>query len=420
MEQIKLKTVCVMGLGYIGLPTACMLASNGYSVHGVDVNKDIINKLNSGIPHIEEPELEGLFSKVFLKERLEISGKVKKADIYIISVPTPLGNENRAELKYVENAVDMIKEYICSGNLVILESTSPPGTTENLVGKKIDQYSGLTAGKDYLLAFCPERVLPGRLIYELVNNDRVIGGINPESAEKARDLYKSFSKANFYLTDLKTAEIVKLAENTYRDVNIAFSNELSKICKNHRISIWDVIEIANKHPRVDILNPGPGVGGHCIPIDPWFILEGGGLKDTLIEKSRRVNDAMPEKVFEAAMDILKDIKDPKITVLGASYKENVDDTRESPTGALMEILKINGINASVHDPVAGSFKYGLEELEPAVERSDLLLLMVGHNIFNELEFGNIAGLMNNRNILDTRNFFPKKELEKHSFKYFQL
>jgi UDP-N-acetyl-D-mannosaminuronic acid dehydrogenase len=415
-----LETVCVMGLGYIGLPTACMLANNGYRVLGIDVDDQIINKLNSGKPHLDEPELEGIFIRAFSNKRLVISKNVRQADIFIISVPTPLGKDNKAELKYVKNATHMIKDYIRNGNTVILESTSPPGTTENIVDKIIYEHTGLKSAKDYYLAFCPERVLPGKLIYELVHNDRVIGGINKESAEKAKEIYRSFSKGNIYITDLKTAEFVKLAENTYRDVNIAFSNELLMLCRDYGIDIWDVIEIANRHPRVNILTPGPGVGGHCIPIDPWFILEGSSAKDTLIEKAREVNDRMPGIVSDIAIGLLKKINDPKITILGASYKENVDDTRESPTIKLVEILKKRGLSVAIYDPVASCFKYELSSLDDSLKGSDLLILMVGHSVFKDIDFSRAAGLMRNRKVLDTRNFYKCEYIESHSFKYFAI
>ena len=318
------------------------------------------------------------------------------------------------------SAANQIKPYVEKNNLVILESTSPPGTTENIVGNIISENEMLKAGKDYYLAFCPERVLPGKLIFELVNNDRVIGGINSESAEKAREIYSSFSRGNIYLTDLKTSEFIKLAENTYRDINLAFANELSLICRDYGINIWEVIEIANKHPRVNILKPGPGVGGHCIPIDPWFILENTDRENTLIEKARNINDAMPFIVFDLVGAIIKDIKEAKVTLLGASYKENVDDTRESPSVALYNQLLKNGIKTSIYDPLANNFKYSLSKFEEAFTGSDLVVLMVGHEIFKEIDLEKCGNLMRTKNVLDTRNFFDKNLCTKIGYNYYSL
>jgi len=257
-----MKKICILGMGYIGLPTACMMANNGFSVLGIDVNDEIINKLNSGHLHIEEPDLEEVFKKAFYEKKLSVSKQVEKCDVYIIAVPTPVKKNNKAELKYVVEAAEMIRDFVSEGSLVILESTSPPGTTRNIVGDIITKKTGLIAGKDYFLAFCPERVLPGKIIYELINNDRVIGGIDEKSANLAKEVYGSFVKGNMHLTTLETSEFVKLAENTYRDINIAFANEIADICEDYKINVWDVIKFANMHPRVNILNPGPGVGGH--------------------------------------------------------------------------------------------------------------------------------------------------------------
>lgn len=415
-----MNTACVIGLGYIGLPTACVLANNGYKVIGIDINDEVINKLNSGSIHIDEPELEKIFLRAFSNKMLSVSKIVKKADIFIISVPTPLTKENKAELNYVRDATGMIKNHVKEGDLIILESTSPPGTTEDVVGRIISDHTGLTAGVDYYLAFCPERVLPGRLVYELIHNDRVIGGINEESAQKAKEVYESFSIGNFHLTDLKTAELVKLAENTYRDINIAFSNELSMICRDYGINIWDVIEIANRHPRVNVLNPGPGVGGHCIPIDPWFILEGIKAKNTLIERARGINNGMPAIIADRILEILKGIDNPKVTIFGASYKENVDDTRESPTIDLVDILKEKEIATAIYDPVANTFKYELSSLDDSLAGSDLIVLLIGHKDFKKLNLENAAKLMRTCNIFDTRNYFNPEEVGKKGFKHISI
>jgi len=415
-----MKKICVIGLGYIGLPTASILANNGYDVLGIDINDKVIEKLKNGILHIEEPDLKGIFINAINSGKLRVSKKIEKADVFIISVPTPLTAENKAELSYVESACIEISKYIEKGNLIILESTSPPNTTENLVGGIIFKNSNLKAGKDYFLSFCPERVLPGKIIYELINNSRIIGGINKESAIKAREIYSSFVKADIYITDLKTAEIVKLAENTYRDVNLAFSNELSLICNYYHINVWDVIKFANMHPRVNILNPGPGVGGHCIPIDPWFIIQNLKIKNTLIEKCRNINNEMPLIISRKIIELIKEKINSKVTLFGASYKEDIGDTRGSPTLVIAEELRSKSINVSMYDPLVKNFKLKLTNLEDSLIDSDLLVLMVGHGIFRNLDMKYIAGLMRTRNIFDTRNFFNKNEIVSYGFKYFSI
>ena len=410
-----MKKVCILGMGYIGLPTACMLANNGYEVVGVDVDNDIINKLNNGKPHIEEPDLEEIFLKAINTGKLKVSGNVEKSDIYIIAVPTPLNKNNKADLTYVISAAEMIKDFVNVGSLVILESTSPPGTTRNLVGNIISKRTGLVAGKDFYLAFCPERVLPGKIIFELVNNKRVVGGINEKSAELAKEVYSSFVKADIYTTTLETSEFVKLAENTYRDVNIALANEFSEICHEYNINVWEMIKFANMHPRVNILNPGPGVGGHCIAIDPWFILENINKKDTLIEKCRKINNSRPFIISERVFNIIKDIENPKATIFGVTYKENVGDIRESPALVIINELNKKGVDVFVYDPIAVGYKGKVYGFDEALSGSDLLLLFVAHDKFKEIDFNKIALLMRNKNIFDTRNFFDKKLLNEFGF-----
>ena len=413
-----MKRICILGMGYIGLPTASMLANNGYEVLGIDVDDKIVEKLNSGEIHIDEPDLNELFLKAFKNGRIKISKEISKCDVYIIAVQTPLNHQNKADLSQVISATNMIKDYISNGCLVILESTSPPGTTRNIVGDIIYRCTGLKGGRDYYLAFCPERVLPGKIVYELVNNDRIIGGINEESAKRAEILYRSFVKGEIITTTLEVAEFVKLAENTFRDINIAFSNELAIICEKYGINVWEVIQFANLHPRVNILNPGPGVGGHCIPIDPWFILENVDVKDTLIEKSRHINDNVPFRISDKIADILIGYKKPKVTIFGVSYKENIGDTRKSPAIVIYNELTKKGINVFSYDPLVSKFEYLLSGLEDSLKDSDLLLLFVGHEKFKEISLEKISRLMRNKNIFDTRNFFDQKNVEKYGFKYY--
>jgi len=414
-----MKKICVMGLGYIGLPTSCMFANNGFEVLGVDIDKEIIGKLNSGKIHIDEPDLEEAFNEAIGNNKLKASLEAEPSDVYIITVPTPL-NGNKAELKYVIDASREIARHIVRDNIVILESTSPPGTTEDMVGKIIFRSSGLKPGKDYYLAFCPERVLPGKIIRELVNNDRIIGGVDEISGRKAKEIYDSFVKGDIYLTDLKTAELVKLVENTFRDVNLAFSNELSIICRDYDIDVWKVIELANKHPRVNILNPGPGVGGHCIPIDPWFVIQNINRENTLIEKCRYINDQMPIVVTKRIIDLVSDIKNPKIAIFGASYKEDVADTRESPTKTICAELSKNKVNFAVYDPIASDFNFKLSGLNDSVKDADLLVLLVGHNAFRDIDLKEVSSLMGKNRILDTRNFFDPELAEKNNFQYYKI
>lgn len=414
------KSICILGMGYIGLPTACMLANSGHDVLGVDINEEITSKLGAGKLHIEEPNLEAIFLKAFNDKTLKISPQIQKSDVYIIAVPTPLNSKNKAELSYVISAAEMIKEAISRGNLVILESTSPPGTTKNIVGKIITDGTGLIAGIDYFLAFCPERVLPGKIVHELVNNDRIIGGIDESSAQQAEKIYMSFVKGRIFTTGLETSEIVKLAENTFRDINIAYANELSSICGEYGIDVWEVIKNANMHPRVNILAPGPGVGGHCIPIDPWFIIENSRLKGTLIEKSRNINDSRPLLIAQKCLEIIAGYNNPKVTFLGFSYKEDVGDVRESPAISIYNELIKKGVKVNIHDPHIENAKFATSELEDACRDSDLLLLFVGHKIFSNLNFEKIKLLMKNANMFDTRHFFDKEKLLSSGFVYYGI
>jgi len=415
-----MKKICVIGLGYIGLPTACMLAYSGYKVIGIDVNDYIVNLLNSGEVHIDEEGLRKLFQKVISNKAIKVSKNVEEADVFIIAVSTPLNKENKADLSYIISAAYGIKDYIKKGNLVILESTSPPGTTRNIVGNIIEESTKLRAGRDFYLAYCPERVMPGKVLYELINNARIVGGINKESAKKAKEVYEKFVEGKIKLTTLEIAEIVKLAENSYRDVNIAFSNELSLICSDYAVDVWDVIKFANKHPRVNILNPGPGVGGHCIPIDPLFLLDNISRKDTLIEKSRIVNKSVPFIISKKVLEIIKDYKNPKVTLFGLSYKENVGDIRESPAIDIYNELFKKGINVSIFDPLVKSTKYKIASLENSLKNSDLLLLLTAHKIFKKVSLDYISKSMRNKNIFDTRNFFNKDLLKKYGFKYYKI
>lgn len=412
-----MKKICVIGTGYIGLPTAAMFAKSGYEVMGVDVNQYVINELKKGLVTIEEPYLKELVKDLVKEQKLMADTKPCEADIFIIAVPTPIDKNRKSDMSYVIKACESIVPYIKKGNVVILESTSPIGTTEEII-KPILEKSNLSVGDEIYLGYCPERVIPGKILLELVNNSRIIGGINEISSNKIGEIYKSFVKGEIYLTNTKTAELCKLMENTYRDVNIALANELAKICDYIGINAWEVIEYCNKHPRVNIHNPGPGVGGHCLAIDPWFIVERVPEIAKLIELSRQTNDSMPMYVFNKIEDIIKKENCSKdITILGATYKANIDDIRESPIIDLIELLKINGYNIKLYDPHISNNEYLYDDIVRACTDSNILVLAVDHSIFKDIPMDEIIKVMKNNIILDLRNFFEEKYLNKEGFRY---
>lgn len=346
-----MKTVCILGLGYIGLPTAALTSSKGLKVIGVDINPDIVEKLCAGRVHFEEPDLDGLVAKAVRDGLLIAQQTPCQADVYVIAVPTPVTEDKKADLSAVVNATRSIVGCISKGSLVILESTVPPGTTEEVV-KPILEESGLKAGKDFYLAFCPERVLPGKIVAELVSNDRVIGGLDEASAKKAAEYYGKFVRGELFLTNLTTAETVKLIENSFRDVNIAFANEISLIADKLGIDAWEVVRLASRHPRVNILNPGPGVGGHCIAVDPWFIVEKLPETTLLIKAARVRNDSIPDHIVAKIESVVK--PGGRIACLGATYKADVGNTRESPAIEIIEKLHHKGYDVCVVDPHVSS------------------------------------------------------------------
>ena len=419
MEIYKQK-ICIIGLGYIGLPAAAMFASNGYKVVGVDINNKVIDALEKGEVIIEEPYLKNIVQQEVISGNLTASKEPQEADVFIIAVPTPLTKDKNADMSFVKKATESIIPYLKKGNIVVLESTSPTGTVKNLI-IPILKKSGLKIGEELYIGYCPERVLPGQILFELVNNNRIIGGINRKSAEKIKDLYQTFVKGEIYLTDSITAEMCKIVENTYRDVNIAFANELSKICENTGVDVWEVIKLCNKHPRVNIHQPGPGVGGHCLAVDPWFMVKQNPELAKIIKLARETNDSMPQFIFNKIESILENIKGAKkVTILGITYKANIDDTRESPIINLIELLEKHNYKISVVDPYVKEFRYKVENVAEAAKDSDLLVLAVNHKDFKDLDFDLIAKKMQNKIILDTRNYFDKNILESKGFKYYLL
>lgn len=395
--------ICIVGLGYIGLPTAAMFASNGHHVVGVDVNREVVNALKLGKIIIEEPYLSELVEQAVSNGYLQASIEPCKADVFIIAVPTPITEDKKADMTYVLNATESIVPYLEKGNIVILESTSPTGTVEELM-KPILEKTGLNIGEDIYLGHSPERVLPGQILFELVNNNRIVGGLTPKSADKIKRLYQSFVKGEIYITDATTAELCKMMENTYRDVNIALANELAKICEKSGVNAWEVIELCNKHPRVNIHQPGPGVGGHCLAVDPWFIVEKQPELAQLIKLAREINDGMPKFLFEKIETILSNVSDKKkVTILGITYKPNIDDIRESPILELIKFLEKTDYEIAVVDPFVKEYKYKVESIEDALNNSDLLIMAVNHKCFEDYNIEGLSGNMRNKLCLDTRN-----------------
>jgi len=404
-----MKNICVLGLGYIGLPTASLFATHGHTVLGVDVSERIVETINKGEIHIEEPGLFTLAQAAVKSGNLKAALKPEISDVYILCVPTPLTREKAADLSYVEMAVNSIIPLLKKDDLIILESTSPPGTCRDMISPMIEA-SGFRIGDDIHLAHCPERVLPGKILRELVQNARIIGGMTPKCAEITKALYSELVEGQIYLTDCTTAEMAKIMENTYRDVNIALANELGHLCEKIGISAWDVIELANKHPRVNMHLPGPGVGGHCISVDPWFLVDKFPDEAKIINLARTINDGQPERVVGKVMEILSDrgITDPKVALFGVSYKGNVDDTRESP--ALEIIKKLNGkVGLRIYDPhVKGGIGYEMCSLEEAISGADLLLIVTDHADFRFLATVELGKRMRNKILFDTRNFLDTK------------
>ncbi|HET6845606.1 MAG TPA: nucleotide sugar dehydrogenase [Anaerolineales bacterium] len=430
---MEFRTVCVIGLGYIGLPTASTLAAQGLSVLGVDINARTLQVLESGEIHIHEAGLREVFRAARAAGKLKVASQPSEADAFIIAVPTPfqsnrLGSFNGrtyrlADLDAVRAAARSIVPVLRMGNLVVLESTSPPRTTVDVVAPILEA-SGLKAGVDFHLAYSPERVLPGQILRELRENARVIGGITPASAHRAAELYRLFVQGEIVETDATTAEMVKLMENTFRDVNIAIANEFSRLSRQFGVDVWEAISLANRHPRVNILNPGPGVGGHCISVDPWFLVEAAPALTPLIAEARRVNDSQPAFVVDLIRQALGSIKGKRIAALGLAYKPNVDDARESPAAEVVRLLQHEGAEVRSWEP----FKPHVDlpgislssGLEAAVAGADAVVLLVAHTDFRELRPNEIAQVMRGRVAVDTVNAWDADSWRQHGFSFHRL
>lgn len=425
-DRAQDKTICVVGLGYIGLPTASLLASRGFEVHGVDVNQTVVDTINGGGIHIREPELDVMVRTGVESGRLRAHLEPVEADIFILAVPTPFKDGYEPDLSYVEAATRAAAPRIKKGDLVILESTSPVGTTERISQWLSEERPDLTAGWDegtrngcpgLMVAHCPERVLPGQIMRELIENDRIVGGVDDASTRAAVEFYKTFVSGEILSTDCRTAEMSKLVENTFRDVNIAFANELSIICDKLEINVWQLIRLANHHPRVNILQPGPGVGGHCIAVDPWFIVSQAEEEARLIRTAREVNDSKPrwviEKVQQAVGSLLQEREgltaaDVTLACLGLAFKPNIDDLRESPSLYIAEQIaemhpgEFLMVEPNIERLPAGKLAdCALAGVQEALERASIIVLLVDHREFHDIPESDLK----DRILIDTRGLW---------------
>ena len=407
--------IAVVGLGYIGLPTAAVFADTGIEVIGVDKNPRIVESVNSGKPHFGEPNLDALVRRVVESGKLRATTSIEPADAFIVAVPTPFKEGHQPDLSYVNAAAAEIAPVLKAGNLVVLESTSPVGATEGMARLMAEKRPDLSFPHDkgeladVQIAHCPERVLPGRILEEVVNNARVIGGMTRKCAQRALSLYKIVVKGPCHVTNARTAELAKLTENAFRDVNIAFANELSIICDKLKINVWELIKMANLHPRVNILSPGPGVGGHCIAVDPWFIVATNPAEARIIRAAREINDAKPHYVIDKVKSRAKALVDPVIACLGLSYKANVDDLRESPAVEIVKELaearvgKIMAVEPHVSTLPAALRNLDVElmDFDIALDRANLVVLLVDHMAFSYVD----RDLLKDKIVIDTRGMW---------------
>ncbi len=408
--------VAVLGLGYIGLPTAAVIARTGVQVLGVDVTQSVVDTVNSGKVHIEEVDLDGLVSGVVARGNLRAATMIEPADIFVIAVPTPFGENHAPNIGYVLQAATTIATVLKAGDVVILESTSPVGTTEKVrdllatlrPDLKVPGKSG--EGADIAIAYCPERVLPGRILVELIDNDRVIGGITPRCARKALAFYRRFVRGACITTTSRAAEMTKLTENAFRDVNIAFANELSLIADTMGVDVWEVIRLANRHPRVNILSPGPGVGGHCIAVDPWFLVSAAPEQSPLIRTAREVNDGKVAHTIARAIDLIERLPSVPVACLGLAFKANIDDFRESPAlKVAADLAKLFGDRIRIVEPYADALPPAFDgtaarliDIDTAIETCPIMIVLVDHEVFRSVPLDERADKL----VYDTRGIWP--------------
>ena len=416
---MSFETISIIGLGYIGLPTAAVFASRKIKVIGVDVNQKAVDTINRGQIHIVEPDLDMVVHAAVVEGYLRATTQPEPADAFLIAVPTPFKSDHNGDhepdLSYIESSSKSIAPVLKKGDLVILESTSAVGTTEQMAGWLAAARPDLTfpqthgEASDIRVAYCPERVLPGHVLRELVQNDRVIGGMTPKCSDAAARLYKTFVEGDCVITKARTAEMCKLTENSFRDVNIAFANELSIICDELNINVWELIRLANRHPRVNILQPGPGVGGHCIAVDPWFIVDKSPKTARLIRTAREVNDSKPHYVIDKVKAAAAKFKNPRIACLGLAFKADIDDLRESPSVEIVQHLKemklgelyvVEPHTATLPKNLVGE-NICLMEAQEAVKMADIVLLLVNHQAFKDVSIGALAGKV----VIDTRGLW---------------
>ena len=407
--------VCVVGLGYIGLPTAAFIASKGVHVTGVDVNSKFVESINKGEVPFFEPGFDVLLKRVVEEGYLVAQTEQVEADAYIVCVPTPFKENHKVDTKFINAAVEAMAPHLRPGALVVLESTSPPGTTENMANYILELRPDLSLDEDeenaIFVAHCPERVLPGRVMEEMENNDRVIGGLTPRGTQLAVELYGTFCTAELLQTNATTAEMAKLTENSFRDVNIAFANELSLISDRLGIDVWELIELTNHHPRVNILQPGPGVGGHCIAVDPWFIVSSVPEEAKIIKMARDVNDGKPAWVVEQVKSALEGKESPVVAALGLAFKNDIDDLRESPALNIVKTLGEENPELDIRvvepnvvelpDSLSSVSNLKKQELEIAVRDADLVLLLVNHKEFLQMD----TSLLEGKSVIDTKGIW---------------
>lgn len=418
----EIKTVSVIGMGYIGLPTCAILASRGLEVIGVDVNPTVVEKVNRGEIHIVEPDLDGLIQKVVANGKLRASTEPQPADAFVIAVPTPITEDRRPDISYVMAAARAVAPVLKRGDLVVLESTSPVGTTRKMAAELAELRPDLRfphvhgEQADILVAYSPERVLPGKVLTELINNDRSIGGLSRKSSARAASLYASFVAGDLFVTSAESAELVKLTENAFRDVNIAFANELATVCQELSLNVWEVIELANRHPRVNILQPGPGVGGHCIAVDPYFIIDAAPNSTRLMASARRINADRPHAVVRDIEAMVDPSRPQTVACLGLSFKPNIDDMRESPAVEVVKLLsELPHVKIVAAEPHAHALPPELQnrgiaftDALSAIDRADIVVLLVDHRQFGLID----AEALGDKKLIDTRGLWTWRKARK--------